>query len=130
MYLWACTISCTATLRQGFASDDGPPHRGQREQSGEDAAQDRQRVAEEDSVSQALSGTDHADAAAAASSSDADVQPGNPPEQAANATDDDVSMVEAELGRLGFEAGDANEELEALAASGLTSLSGTCLLLK
>ena len=119
-----------AVISQGFASDDGPPHKGQREQSGEAAAQDRQRLAEEDAVSEALSGADPANGAAAVSP---------PAAQSAAASDTraddattalnpevsaDVSLVEAELGKLGFEAGDDDEGLEALQADGLTSLSG------
>jgi hypothetical protein len=128
-----------AKSTQGFATDDGPPHRGQREQSGEVAAQDRQRVAEEDAVSEALSGSDPVNAAAAAASPDARAQSG-----AAGATDPqaadaaaavdpeisaDLSLVEAELGKLGFEAGGADEAFEGMDGDGLPSMSGKPLLL-
>ena len=123
-----------ATLTQGFASDDGSPHRGQREQSGEVAAQDRQRVAEEDAVSEALSGSDPANAAAAAASPDARAQSGAQPATNSQAADAaaavdpeisaDLSLVEAELGKLGFEAGGADEAFEGMDADGATSMSG------
>ena len=127
---------------QGFASDDGPPHRGQREQSGEIAAQDRQRVAEEDAVSEALLGSDPGNAAAAAAASaspDERAQSGAAPAtdpqaaKAAAAIDPeisaDLSLVEAELGKLGFEADESNEALEDMDADGLTSMSGKSLFL-
>lgn len=128
-----------AKSTQGFATDDGPAHRGQREQPGEVAAEDLERVAEEDAVSEALSGSDPVDAAAAAATPDARAQSG-----AAGATDPqaadaaaavdpelsaDLSLVEAELSTLGFEAGGADEAFEGMDADGQTSMSGKPLLL-
>jgi hypothetical protein len=129
--------TCVQCQLQSFASDDGPPHRGQREQSGEDAAQDRQRLAEEEALGEALSGTDQAGTTAATSPADARLQPGDAPSSVMQAADGasadpeadaDVSLVEAELAKLGFEAEDGDQGLEAMDADGLTSLSGAwCL---
>lgn len=74
----------------GFATDDGPPHKGEREQSGEIAAQDLQQLGRELATSEALSADDPADAASAAASPEARAQPGG-----AAATDAQAAVAAA-----------------------------------
>lgn len=107
---------------------------------GATAAQDRQQLAEEWAASEALSGADPTDAAAAAASAEARSQPGDAAAtdaQAADAAtaadadlDADVSLVEAELAKLGFKSGGGKQDrdgLEPVDISQLASSSGAKL---
>lgn len=134
----AAHAHASACRLQSFATDDGPPHRGQREQSGEDAAQDWQQLAREQAASEALAGSDPADAAAAAASPEARPQPGDTAAtdaQAADAAaaadadvDADIRVVKAEFAKMGIRSADGSESdgegIKPLDISQLSSSSG------
>lgn len=114
---------------QGYATTDGPPHRGERVQSAEAASKDDSQLEAELATRDALldGGSSGSGAAAEGAAAAAGERP--PDAEAVDATAAEDADVEAQLKALGFSEDEGGEDPEGFDAVSLSSSGGNGLLM-